>query len=179
MKTPASIPLRVVTRRRRRLGWWTVVIGVVVVFAVVHHVYRWATFVPPTVVRAMIRNELAAIAQVFAVYQQEFGALPELATLERMGWVTRRQRRPFQAVVYRDPDAADRPRLVVVQRLASPLIHKGEPTSEPGDPVDRDLPAVRVVMFEDLRVAEVDEAEFQRQYVPLLRAPPVADEKAE
>lgn len=179
METPASVPLRVVAARRRWPAWWAVVIAVVVVFAVVHHVYRWATYVPPTVVRVMIRNQLAGIAQSFDVYQREFGALPELATLERMGWVTRRQVRPFQAVAYRDPDAAPLPRLVLVQRLASPLIHKGEPTSEPGDPVDRDLPAVRVVMFDDLRVAEVDEAEFQRQFVPLLRAPPLADARAE
>ncbi|MCG3126773.1 MAG: hypothetical protein CHACPFDD_01628 [Phycisphaerae bacterium] len=126
--------------------------------------YRWFTTPRASTDRVMVRMSLRAIGQSFGVYRAEHGNWPTLGDLVRRGELYAEPARQFALVRYTSEAKADERRVLVAQRAPCRAVRRGEPWGGPGETTDRDMPAARYVLYDDLRVDAMTEDEFQKQY---------------
>lgn len=150
-------------RPYKRVTWILLGVGVLMAGGALQS-YRWFTTPRASTDRVMVRMSLRAIGQSFGMYRAERGAWPTLGDLVRRGELYAEPARQFALVRYAvEPESTER-RVLVSQRAACRAVRRGEPWGGPGEITDRDMPAARYVLYDDLRVDAMSEEEFQERY---------------
>jgi hypothetical protein len=146
---------------------------VVVLIAVV---FRWATAIRQSGVRAKTQMVLQSVAQAAAAYQQEHAVVPTIDDLLNTKLLDPAALREFSRCAPIGPSGGSGPPVLdawLVQTVPSRAVRKGEAWGGPGETIDNDLPACRFVLMRDWTVRQIDEPTFQQSYAQRVRLTPL------
>ena len=158
-----TLPAQTSPPIHHRKRFWLILVIIVGLLAWVARVACNSTTVRASAVRAAHRAELQNIAQAMRLYQEQHGRIGTLGDLIAAGLITQNPSVSFAQIKFNVTSGpTSGPRLLFVQRTPEPPVKKGDPWGGPDETADRDMPACRYVMYDDLAVGEVTEDEFQK-----------------
>lgn len=160
-------------RPSSRHRWRVIAVVLVLTCLAVYFVPRWAE-PRQSAVRMVKHSMLRSVAQAAEIYQQGFGSSPSIQDLLVAKLVVASVQREFSEAI--PVDGASRPGdpwPLVVQTTPCRAVRRGEAWGGPGEAIDHDLPACRIMLMPDWTVRSVDEDVYQRDLARHLRLAPL------